>query len=278
MKISLRGVRGSIPTTGPDTAYYGGNTSCTMVSEKDWLLVLDGGSGMQKFNVANTTTNKRIDILLTHLHLDHLQGLGFFSPLFDPSLDIHIWGPSSNTRSLHSRLSRYLSPPLFPVLLRDLPCKLTLHEVENSFFEIGPFTIQSSFVIHPGPTVGFRITGQHSVFTYIPDHEPVLGSLKLLADKKWISGIDLALNADLLLHDAQFTAEEYKNKIGWGHSSMEDTLEFASISCVKHLLLTHHDPSHSDSQLNEIFFGLQKRISYPFRYELAAEGMEIELP
>ena len=190
---------------------------------------------------------------------------------------MHIWGPASNTNSLHSRLSRYLSPPLFPVLLRDLPCKLILHEIENSSFEIGPFTIESRYVIHPGPTVGFRIRGQHSVFTYIPDHEPALGSLELLTDKKWISGIDLALNADLLLHDGQYTPREYKNKIGWGHSSMDDATQFAFLAGVKHLLLTHHDPAHSDEQLNELFTDLKKRNSYPFNYELAREGMEIEL-
>ena len=278
MKISLRGVRGSIPTTSPDSTYYGGNTSCTVVSENDWLLILDGGSGMQKFNLGNFTDKKRVDILLTHLHLDHIQGLGFFNPFFDPSLDIHIWGPASNTQSLRSRLSRYLSPPLFPVLLRDLPCKLTMHDIENSSFEIGPFSINSGFILHPGPTVGFRIAGQHSVFTYMPDHEPALVSLELNTDKKWISGIDLALNADMLLHDAQYTEQEYKNKIGWGHSCMEDATRFALLADVKRLLLSHHDPAHSDSQLNEIFSGLQKRINYPFKYELAREGMEIELP
>ena len=277
MKISLRGVRGSIPTTGPETAHYGGNTSCTVVSEKDWILVLDGGSGMQKFNLLNNTAIKRIDILLTHLHLDHIQGLGFFNPFFDASLDVHIWGPASNTHSLHSRLSRYLSPPLFPVLLRDLPCKLILHEIENSSFEIGPFTIQSRYVIHPGPTVGFRIAGQRSVFSYIPDHEPALGPMGLVTDKKWISGIDLALNADLLLHDAQFTTEEYKNKIGWGHCSMEDAIKFASLADVKHLLLAHHDPSHSDEQLDELITNFKKKNNYSFDYELAAEGTDIEL-
>jgi phosphoribosyl 1,2-cyclic phosphodiesterase len=278
MKILLRGVRGSIPTTGPDTAYYGGNTSCTVVSEKNWVLVLDGGSGMQKFSMPVNTSHKRVDILLTHLHLDHLQGLGFFNPLFDPSMEVHIWGPASTAQSLHSRLSRYLSPPLFPVLIRDLPCKLSMHEIENSFFEIGPFTIQSRYVIHPGPTVGFRITGQHSVFAFIPDHEPALGKDGLPSDIKWISGFDLALHADILQHDAQYTPEEYKNKMGWGHSNIEDTLHFASLAGVKHLLLSHHDPSHSDSQLNEIFSGLQKKVNYPFKYELAMEGAQIELP
>jgi phosphoribosyl 1,2-cyclic phosphodiesterase len=276
MKIMIRGVRGSIPTTGPDTTRYGGNTSCSVVAEGDTILVLDGGSGMQKFNLLNNTGIKRIDILLTHLHLDHIQGLGFFNPLFDPTLDVHIWGPTS-TSSLHARLSRYLSPPLFPVLLRDLPCKLTLHDIGNSSFEIGPFTIESRYVIHPGPTVGFRISNRRSVFTYIPDHEPALGSFELHNDKKWISGFDLASSADLLLHDAQYTPQEYQNKLGWGHSSMDDALKFSAIAEVKHLLLTHHDPSHSDEQLDHFFTNLKSRNNYSFPYELAAEGMQIEL-
>jgi phosphoribosyl 1,2-cyclic phosphodiesterase len=277
MKIMIRGVRGSIPTTGPDTAYYGGNTSCSVVAENDCILVLDGGSGMQKFNLLNNTGIKRVDILLTHLHLDHIQGLGFFNPFFDPILDVHIWGPSSNT-SLHSRLSRYLSPPLFPVLLRDLPCKLTLHDIDNSLFEIGPFRIESRYVIHPGPTLGFRINNQRSVFTYIPDHEPALVSFELHNDKKWISGFDLAFEADLLLHDAQYTLREYNHRMGWGHSTMDDAMKFASLTGVKHLLLGHHDPSHSDEQLDQFFSNLKSRTDYSFKYELAAEGMQIELP
>ena len=276
MKVALKGVRGSIPTSGAETSYFGGNTSCIVVSEGDGFLVLDGGSGIQKVHLPDAAV-KRVDILLTHLHLDHIQGLGFFSPLFDPSMEVHIWGPASASQSLHSRLSRYLSPPLFPVLIWELPAKLTLHDIENSSFQIGPFTIESRYIIHPGPTVGFRITGQHSVLTYIPDHEPALGLKGLFQDKKWISGYDLAAKADLLLHDAQFTTPEYQGKKGWGHSSMEDSIKFASLAEVKYLLLTHHDPLHNDNQLREIFAELQKSISCPFPFEPAREGMEFEL-
>ncbi|MFT3910342.1 MAG: MBL fold metallo-hydrolase [Ferruginibacter sp.] len=276
MIISIRGVRGSIPVTGPETAHYGGNTSCTVVTEDDCILVLDGGSGMQKFTLLNNTVIKRIDILLTHLHLDHIQGLGFFSPFYDPSVEVHIWGPASNN-SLHSRLSRYLSPPLFPILLRDLPCKLILHEIGNSSFEVGHFKVESRYIIHPGPTVGFRITGKHSVFTYIPDHEPALGALGLNAEHKWISGFDLAHEANLLLHDAQYSAEQYKTKFGWGHTSMDDACKFAALTNVKHLLLAHHDPAHTDHQLEELFKVLKAGNNYAFEYELAVEGMKIEL-
>jgi phosphoribosyl 1,2-cyclic phosphodiesterase len=277
MKITIWGARGSIPMSGPDTKFYGGNTACVEVAEEGWLLVLDGGSGMHRMNVTNSSLNKRVDILLTHLHLDHIQGLGFFKPLFNPSMEVHVWGPASSIQSLQNRLGRYLSPPLFPVRLRDLPCNLILHEFENSHFEIGPFNIQTQYVIHTGPTVGFRVSSRNSVLCYIPDHEPALGCHALFNDKKWISGIDLAMNADLLIHDAQYTAEEYENKIGWGHSSMKDTALFASMAEVKHLIFFHHDPSHTDKLLHKIYSGFQKKEKFSFRYEMAVEGMTVNL-
>jgi ribonuclease BN (tRNA processing enzyme) len=277
MKITIRGVRGSIPTSGPDTDVYGGNTSSSLVFEDGWLLVLDGGSGLQQFKSEDKQGVKRIDVLLTHLHLDHIQGLGFFKALFEPGMEIHIYGPASSANSLHSRLSKYLSPPLFPVRIRDLPCDLTLHEVENTAFDIGPFKINSGYVIHSGPTVGFRIESKGSVFTYIPDHEPALGPSGMINDVKWISGIDLALNADILLHDAQYTASEYKQRLGWGHSSMHDALQFAAVAGVKRLLLGHHDPSHTDAKLEAMLADVKSKSEYPFQFELAKEGMVIEL-
>jgi phosphoribosyl 1,2-cyclic phosphodiesterase len=276
MKVSLKGVRGSHPTTGTETSYFGGNTPCVTVVQDGWLLVLDGGSGLQKVDISDKSI-RRVDILLTHLHFDHIQGLGFFSPLFNPSMDVHIWAPASAHGSLHSRLSRYLSPPLFPVLIRELPCKLTLHDVSNSSFEIGPFSIESRYVIHPGPTVGYRIKERNAVLAYVPDHEPALGPDGILPEKKWISGYDIVTEADLLLHDAQYTREEYKTRIGWGHSCFEDALKLASITGVKELLLFHHDPSHNDARLHEIYAELRNTKERLLPFDLAREGMDIEL-
>ncbi len=277
MKITLWGVRGSIQTSGPDTKNYGTRTSCAFVSEGDNVLILDAGSGIQQFNSINFS-KKRIDILLTHLHMDHILGLGFFSPFFDATKEVHIWGPMSKSETLRSRLSRYLSPPLFPVLLRDLPCKIVFHEIGKSNFEIDNFKITSNYVIHQGPTVGFRVKGRHSVFTYIPDHEPALGCCGMIKDSKWISGYNLAEDTDLLYHDGQYTAEEYKNKRGWGHSSVEDAVLFATISNVKKLIISHHDPSHSDEQLSKIFTDLQLKTRGLFKNEMAEEGKEFDLP
>lgn len=277
MKITLWGVRGSIPTSGPDTKHYGGNTPCIEVSEDGWTLILDAGSGMQRLNSTIKLEHKRVDILLTHLHFDHIQGLGFFKALFNPEMEVHIWGPASLSNTLRSRLGKYFSPPLFPVHFRDLPCKLHLHEVENSTFTIGPFTILSRYVTHLGPTIGFRISDEHAVLSYIPDHEPALGPKGLIRDLKWLSGSDLVLNSDLLLHDGQFSSEEYKNKVGWGHCSMEDATAFASLAGVKHLMLFHHDPSHTDKQLDQLFSDLEYAKGNKMKLDLAVEGMEINL-
>ena len=276
MKINLLGVRGSIPTTAIEYQFYGGHTSSMLVSEDDELLVMDAGSGIQGFNTEDIPRNKRVDVLLTHLHIDHIQGLGFFKPLFMPDLEVHIWGPSS-TNSLHSRISRYLSPPLFPVLVRDLPCKLTLHEIGNSVFNIGHFTIQASYVIHPGPTLGYRVNGTRSTFTYIPDHEPALGRHGIIKDKKWTSGFDISREADLLYHDGQYTEQEYSTRKGWGHSNFNDVLQFASIADVKHLLIGHHDPAHTDAQLTAVYDDLMQANSFSFNYEFAVEGKEFDL-
>jgi phosphoribosyl 1,2-cyclic phosphodiesterase len=277
MNITLRGIRGSIPTFNPDTMVYGGNTSCIEVEEDGCLLVLDAGSGITSLNFSENLNYKRIDILLTHLHIDHIQGLGFFSPLFDPYKEVHIWGPASTSESLRVRLGRFFSPPFSPVYFRDLTCQLSVHEISNSSFSIGPFSIQSRFIIHPGPTVGYRVHSRQGVFTYIPDHEPGLGRGALQHDVKWLSGSELASGSDLILHDAQYTWEEYTQKAGWGHSAMEDALLYGQLTEVKKMILMHHDPVHSDAQLDRMYAHLKQTTHVPFPFEMAVEGTKIEM-
>lgn len=277
MNITIHGVRGSIPTTNRDTKQYGGNTSCVELEADGWRLVLDAGSGMQNIQADHGFLNNRVDILLTHLHIDHIQGLGFFKPLFNPASEIHIWGPASKTQTLRARLGRYFSPPLFPVYFRNLSCHLELHEIEDNDFTIGPFSIRSCHIMHPGPTLGFRVQHRRGTLAYLPDHEPALGRDGMLQDVRWLSGSDLAWEADILLHDAQYTPEEYKDRIGWGHSSFSDALQFASLTRVKKLLLTHHDPMRSDADLERQFALLKKSTSYTFPFELAYEGLKLQL-
>ena len=175
MIVTLWGTRGSLASPGPDTVRYGGNTSCVSVEGKEGtLLVLDAGTGIRVLGRNVSGKVRRIHILLTHLHMDHLQGLPFFDPLRNPGIEVHIWGPASTTQNLEARLMRYLSPPLFPVRVRDLLSELHFHELFANTVEMDEFSVMGQLVVHPNPTVGYRITGQEGTVTYIPDHEPAL--------------------------------------------------------------------------------------------------------
>jgi phosphoribosyl 1,2-cyclic phosphodiesterase len=253
MTVKLWGTRGSLAAPGMETARYGGNTSCVEVRGTDGtLLVLDAGTGIRRLGATVATDVHRVDVLLTHLHMDHIQGLGFFAPLFREGLEVHLWGPASATASLRSRLMRYLSPPLFPVHLRDVACHLSLHEVPCPPVAIGELRISSDLVCHPGPTVGYRIESERGVATYLPDHEPALGARTYPPPPEWTSGYSLAEGADLLIHDAQYTSAEYDERVGWGHSSIEQTVRFAQLAGVRHLVTFHHDPSHDDWTLDQL--------------------------
>jgi ribonuclease BN (tRNA processing enzyme) len=184
--------------------------------------------------------------------MDHLQGLGFFAPLYNPELEVHIWGPASTTLKLRNRLLRYLSPPLFPVRLTELPCQLDLHEAPCGDFTIGEFHISSSLICHPGRTVGYRIVTPRATLAYLTDHEPALGVQNFPLCGEWTSGYTLAAGADLLIHDAQYSSAEYAKCVGWGHSSLEHALTFAALTEVKQLVPFHHDPTHTDEDLDHL--------------------------
>lgn len=279
MKITLWGTRGSVAAPGPDTTMYGGNTSCVEVRGIDGtVLVLDAGTGIRRLGGALTPTLNRVDLLLTHLHMDHLQGLGFFAPLYDPAVEMHIWGPQSSTMDLHQRLSRYLSPPLFPTPLRDLPRPPILHAVPGADFQLGEFNVSAALVCHPGPTVGYRIASPAGVLTYLPDHEPALGVPDFPLCPDWTSGSALAAGADLLIHDCQFSSEEYASRVGWGHSSFAQTFAFAALVQTRHLVLFHHDPWHNDDDLDRLISEAVRTTNPKFRVTPGFEGATFELP
>ena len=281
MRARIWGCRGSVAAPGPDTIRYGGNTSCVEVRlASGHVLVLDAGTGMRPLGVTMFDDPAvELHVLLTHLHLDHLQGLGFFQPLFAPELDIHIWGPSSPVQRLSERIAMYLSPPLFPVRLDDVPSRLTFHDAPEEGVTIGSATIRAAKVTHQGPTVGYRIEEQGRVFVYLPDHEPSLGGSDLrTVPAEWISGNDLARGADVLLHDAQYRDHEYGDHVGWGHSCVAATMEFARKAEVEKVVLFHHDPYHTDDELEGLL--AEARVTWPGVEDqvcLAFEGMTIEL-
>jgi phosphoribosyl 1,2-cyclic phosphodiesterase len=283
MRVKLWGTRGSIPSPGPATVRYGGNTSCVQVTLSDGtLLVLDAGSGIRNMSLGRDGDGSRpIHILLTHLHLDHIQGLLFFSPLFDSEMQITIWGPDAPGGSLQDRIARYLSAPLTPVEVRELPCRLDFRDCPPSEWEIGPARIRAEAVSHRGPTLGFRIDDAGASLCYLPDHEPALAGPLEQLEPSWLSGHALAYEADLLIHDCQYTDEEYPRHFGWGHSSLSDALTFARRAGARRTLLTHHDPRHSDDELDALLALARGRCEAgggdPATIEMAAELREIEL-
>ena len=278
MQVTLWGTRGSLAAPGPETNRYGGNTSCVAVEGTEGtLLVLDAGTGIRRLVASIPNRPRRIDILLTHLHLDHIQGLGFFAPLLQPDYEVHIWGPASPPLTLRERLSRSLSPPLFPVYIRDMPASVLLHEVAGNQFEIGEFMISSALVSHKDPTLGFRIESSAKAVTYLPDHEPALGSNDFSVGREWISGYALAEGADLLIHDAQYTPEEYDPRVGWGHSSIPQAFQFAALAETKQLVPFYHDPMHSDTEIDQLFDKQIRSMRPAFKVTPGAEGMIFDL-
>lgn len=272
------GVRGSVAAPGPATSRYGGNTSCVRLTGPDGtVLALDAGTGIRSLALELPSELRRVDLLLTHLHMDHIIGLGFFRPIYDPDMEVHIWGPASSTLSLEARLRRYLAPPLFPVLLRDLPCRLEIHHTGRASFSIGAFRIRSERICHPGPTVGYRIEAGGRALAYLPDHEPALGARRFPIGAEWTSGFDLAKGVDLLFHDAQYTRQEYPRHIGWGHSTIHDALAFAGLAGVKHLVPFHHDPDRDDIALEAAIKTAVADVRPEFRVTPAAEGRGFDL-
>ena len=278
MRVTLWGTRGSLAVPGPETVRYGGNTSCVEVrGNGNALLVLDAGTGIQRLGAKLRGGGKRIDLLLTHLHMDHIQGLGFFEPLYERGREIHIWGPPSPTLDLRTRLARYLSPPLFPVRLRDLPCRLTLHNVPPERFEVGGLEVEAELVCHPGTTVGYRISEGIRSVAYLPDHEPALGVCEFPGEPEWTSGFNLAAGADLLIHDAQYTTEEYQKRVGWGHSAIRDAVAFATLTGARRFVPFHHDPTHDDAMLDCIDSAVRTSGDLPFGFLAGTEGATFEV-
>jgi phosphoribosyl 1,2-cyclic phosphodiesterase len=250
MRVTIWGCRGSVATPGPETVEYGGNTSCVEVSLDDGtILVLDAGTGIRELGLALLDRGAcRLHLLLTHLHLDHLEGLRFFAPLWDERVTLDIWGPPSPVLSLEERIRRSFSPPLFPIDLRDLPAQVRFRDVPRQRWALEGVSLGADLILHPGPTVGFRIETAESSLAYLPDHEPALAGI---ADRStdWISGGSIAEKADLLLHDAQYSEEEYEERIGWGHTSVADAVGFTQAVGARRLVLFHHEPLHTDEFL-----------------------------
>ncbi|HEX9730283.1 MAG TPA: MBL fold metallo-hydrolase [Gemmatimonadales bacterium] len=258
-EIVIWGARGSIPTPGAETARYGGNTSCVAVSEEavgdDRLVILDAGTGIRPLGrelTANGNGPLTLDLLVTHTHWDHIQGLPFFAPFFGEANSVRIAGPKQGAVDLERILRDQMNPVVFPVPLDQLDAQLTVTHVEPGDFEVDGFIVQSIRLRHPGVTLGYRLTPKSggASMAYITDNE--LGSGGEYGEgPDWRAELVRFLEGtSVMIHDAMYTAEELDSHRGWGHSSHVESVALACEAGVDTLVLFHHRPEHDDAAMD----------------------------
>ncbi len=266
MEVRFWGTRGSIPTPGPHTVRFGGNTSCVEVrTAEGHIFIFDCGTGARPLGealMAPPVAPVSASILFSHTHWDHIQGFPFFAPAFEPRNTIAVYGPEGGRRSLHDTLARQMELSYFPVELSQLPATLSYTDLGEGAHTIGGARIVAQYLNHPAVTLGYRVEADGAAVVYACDHEPFGGALwrtdaapgpleSILHEGDRRHAHFLA-DADLVIHDAQYTPEEYRWRKSWGHSTFEYVVELACTAGVKRLALTHHDPSHDDAVVAEI--------------------------
>jgi len=279
--VTFYGVRGSCPCAGDRYRRVGGNTSCALVTVNDeHPLILDLGTGVRALGDALMPALRAegrplvATALLSHLHFDHILGLPFFAPLHDPGADLTIYGPSQDGGSLQETLPAAVQPPFFPVHMTDFRGEVRFVDTADEDFAAGAIKVTTRAVPHRGHTLGFRIEADGKTLVYIPDHQAPL-------DRQSIAEgvLELCNSADVLIHDAQYTDEEFMEKSEWGHSTVAYAVRVAAESGARRLLLFHHDPSHTDRDVDRLL-GRARRLPEARRLDdvsIASEGMRVDL-
>jgi CheY-like chemotaxis protein len=266
MRVRFWGTRGSIATPGLGTARYGGNTSCVEVETGGGVrFVFDCGTGARLLGahlMANAPKPLAVNILLSHTHWDHIQGFPFFAPVFVPGSRVAVYAPQGGGRSLSAVLAGQMEFTYFPVEIGQLSASISYHDLSEGAHEIDGVTVRAQYLNHPAMTLGYRIEADGAAVVYLCDHE--LFSTSLWRPDAPPGKMDSILHAgdrrhaefmsgaDLVIHDAQYTPEEYPAKKNWGHSTYEYVVEVAAAAGVKNLAMTHHDPIHDDAFLDRV--------------------------
>lgn len=295
--IRFWGVRGSIPTPGPSTVRYGGNTACIELRADGELIVLDAGTGIRSLGLELMNEFKdqpvSLTLLITHTHWDHVQGFPFFPPAYNPKNEIRIFGFEGAWASLEAIFSGQMESPYFPIGLKQMPGNIEFHEMRELEFAVGKVQAQASFVNHPGVTVGFRFNTSAGSVAYLPDHESCFRMRSLSTKTGPAKPEELAFarredektlrfiqGVDVLILDAQYDMEEYRSRVGWGHSCVDDAVELAVRAQSKKLFLFHHDPAHDDDKIDLMTAHAREVVAWhgsKLEVEAAREGLLVPL-
>jgi CheY-like chemotaxis protein/phosphoribosyl 1,2-cyclic phosphodiesterase len=291
MRVRFWGTRGSLARPGPTTVRYGGNTSCVEVRTPDGaLIVLDCGTGAYGLGLALATSGQRPlrgQLLITHTHWDHIQGFPFFAPLFACENEWDIYAPGGLGQQLEAALAGQMQYTYFPVTLAQCGATIRFHDLAEGSFEIGKTRVVAQYLNHPALTLGYRLEANGVVLAYAVDHEPhgrdpagpvargAGGSPVHREDQRHVAWL---ADADLIIHDAQYTIAEYPQRINWGHTPAEWAVDYAVAAGAKRLALFHHDPQRDDAALDRLAQICRGRAA-PSSLEVfaAVEGQILEL-
>lgn len=281
MKLTFYGVRGSTPCAAPALQRYGGNTSCVVVevNEHSDPIIFDLGTGMRPFGQSIVGEQPFSgNVLLSHLHWDHVQGLPFFGPIDKPGAKMNIYGPRQELGSLREVFSGMMGPPYFPIRPDDLDGHIDFQGVADDDFMIGDVHVRARWLRHSGPTLGYRIEHNGVTVAYLSDHGPGMHP-EDADDYVPRRVLELCDGVDVLIHDSQYTTEEYERRRHWGHSTVNYAVQVARVAGVKRLVTFHHDPSHTDDEVDLLLrdasdaaerFGLHEVVA-------AYEGLTLKL-
>ena len=287
ISVCFRGVRGSIPTPGFETARYGGNTSCIELRAGDDILILDAGSGIRKLgeDLSEEFGSRPITahIILSHTHWDHIQGLPFFVPLYAPQNRIRLLSGNGDAATLERALRNQMQPLHFPVALEQMAGLAGLGSVSSHHTYLGQFLLDKKMLNHPGGCAGLRVAVRDASIAYLPDHEPYRryspkGENSVQSEARRQALLRFLGGVDLLILDTQYTEAEYLKHIGWGHGCLSDSVALAVEAGVRKLLLFHHDPSHGDDEIDRMVEEARRLAgSASLVIEAAAEGQRLGL-
>jgi diguanylate cyclase (GGDEF)-like protein len=285
MQVRFWGTRGSIAAPGPSTAGFGGNTSCVEVRASDGtVIILDCGTGARELGLHLVQTMPqpiRLHLFIGHTHWDHIQGFPFFVPAFMPGSELNIYAPIGFQRGLEEAMAGQMEYSYFPVKMRDLRSRIHFTELDEGFFRVGGVLVETQFLNHTAPTIAYRMTGDGATIAYATDHEPFWNASGRVSqhpgDERHIAFLK---GANLVIHDAQYTDAEYRDKVGWGHSSLEYAVDVALAAGVERLVLFHHDPAHDDAmmeRMEEMARAHVGRRGQALDVLAAREGLELEV-